>query len=88
MIKNATFAQMNAIFKKILNQETFKYQWHKIVEYYCRCLCLKNDKQVKKSSMEDFYLKKGTKKLAHDLDIVSIVRMVHNVDIMVSVLFT
>ena len=38
--------------------------------------------------MEDFYMKEGTRKLQVDMDVVSIVRMAHNVDIMLSVLFS
>ena len=85
--KKATFDQLNLVFRRILNQELFSYPSLKIPRYFLKCLCLRNLKRLKSVSKSEFYLKKGVKKLQKDMDVVAIVRMLHNVDIMHSVLF-
>ena len=59
-----------------------------VPRYYLRCLCVRSKNSLKKVSKADFYLKEGTRKLKEDMDVIGLVRIVHNVDIMMSVLFS
>ena len=59
-----------------------------IPRYFLRCFCLQKRANLKDISKEDFYLNKGRSKLNNDMDVVSIIRLLHNVDIMTSILFT
>ena len=43
---------------------------------------------MKKYSKKDFYLERGVHKLNFDLDVESMIRTIHNVDIMHATLFT
>ena len=84
----ATYEQLNLVFKRILNQDLFDYSWKLIPFYYLKCLCCRSNKTLKKVSKRDFYLKRGTRKLSKDMDIVNLVRMLAKVRIMNSILFT
>ena len=80
--------QLNVIYKKIMNQEMFKYPGRLVPRYFFKCLCcIKTTKSMKRKSMEVTYMRKGEKKMQEDMDFVRIIRMLHNVDIMQSVLF-
>ena len=59
-----------------------------IPNYYIKFLCCRSSKSVKRLSKPDFYLNQGIEKLSKDMDVVNWIRMVHNVDIMHSLLFT
>ena len=58
------------------------------MRYFCRCLCVSKNKSLKELSRPDYYINKGVDKLDEDLDIVGVIRMVHNVDIMQATLFS
>ena len=70
-----------------MNQELFVYPEHLIPLHYLRCLCCRKAKSLKRISKPDFYYRAGLSKLEKDLDAVSFLRMVHNMDIMHSILF-
>ena len=82
-----TYDKLNTVFQRIMNQELFKYPTHLIPLHYMRCLCCRKKESLKKISKPDFYYQKGLNKLEKDLDAVSFLRMVHNIDIMHSILF-
>ena len=85
--RKATYDKLNTVFQRILNQELFVYPEHLIPLHYLRCLCCRKKESLKKISKSDFYYKRGLTKLKKDLDAVSFLRMVHNIDIMHSILF-
>ena len=85
--KKATYDQLNLVFRRILNQELFNYPRFLVPRYFFRCLCCVRSDKLKKIDKTNYYLRKGVDKLHQDMDVVGIIRMLHNVDIMHSVLF-
>ena len=71
-----------------MNQDFFTYDYKLVPSYFLRCLCYMKSRHVKRISKSDFYLNKGWRKLKQDMDVGEIIRMVHNVKIMNSILFT
>ena len=52
-----------------------------------KCMCFKKRISLKKEHKKDYYLKKGQERLNKDINVVDVVRVVHLVEILVSVLF-
>ena len=66
----------------------FQYKWSLIPKYFFTCLCMRDQKTLRRVSKSDYYLNRGIEKLNRDMDIVDWVKKMHNVDIMSNILFT
>ena len=59
------------------------------MRYYLKCFICRKKSSLKKlaGDRSDYYLQKGEKKLARDLDIVSLIRMVKSYNVLRKILF-
>ena len=77
------------IYHLIINQKKFNYGCAQLMRYYLKCLICRKKASLKKlgGDRSDYYLHEGEKKLARDLDIVSLIRMVKSYNVLRKILF-
>ena len=83
-----SYDQLNSIYRLIVNQRLFQYTSMDVCKYFSTFICCRSKKKLKGISKREFYFKRGVNKLNEDLSVIGLIRMLHNVDIMHSILFT
>jgi len=70
---------LNVIYTLMINRRTFQYTFKNVVDYFCRCVCLRRTQSLVSHGSDlkrHYYHRRGKQKLAKDLDIVRLLKRI------------
>ena len=78
-----TSEELETMFMRVINQQTFKYSFRDTMQYFYRFIGFRQRKYLEKDFKlkKHIYYQRGEKLLMNDLDIVKLVKRLHTIDV-------
>ena len=79
---------IESILLNIINRKRMKYGTRDMINYMCKCICLRNVRKSKKSLKKEFIYAKAQNRLLGELDVITLLKSIRQVKLLTQVLLS